>query len=187
MKKYLNILFVLVATGVSAQVAIGKTAVTNSSVSLEFGSGFKGLILPYITSVADLKNPVEGTIAFDVASGKIRYFKNQAANLWTDLTFNVQNVKYGNTLIADTTGKADVSIQQGLIENDKARTVIGKNTADTAPGILVMSDTNKALILPKMDSPHLNIVNPAPGMMAYDTKTNQLAVFNGTVWTFWRP
>jgi len=62
-----------------------------------------------------------------------------------------------------------------------------KNLQRTAIGILVLSDTNTAMILPKMDSPHLNIVNPAPGMMAYDTKTNQLAIFKGTVWTFWRP
>ena len=55
------------------------------------------------------------------------------------------------------------------------------------PGILVLADTDKAMVLPKVASPHLNIVNPAAGMMVYDTTSKQLAVFNGTVWSFWKP
>ncbi|WP_262919078.1 hypothetical protein [Chryseobacterium daecheongense] len=35
------------------------------------------------------------------------------------------------------------------------------------------------MILPKMDNPHLVIVNPAAGMMAYNTANHQFAVFNG--------
>ncbi|WP_279195775.1 hypothetical protein [Chryseobacterium indoltheticum] len=62
---------------------------------------------------------------------------------------------------------------------------IGTPTA--TPGILVLEDTNKAMILPRVASPHLNIINPAPGMMVYDTTAKQLAVFNGTVWSFWKP
>ena len=65
---------------------------------------------------------------------------------------------------------------------------IGANpTLDSAPGILVLTDTNKAMILPKVASPHLNIINPSAGMMAYDTVKRQLAVFNGTVWSFYKP
>ncbi|MCS4304071.1 hypothetical protein M2372_003537 [Chryseobacterium sp. BIGb0232] len=37
------------------------------------------------------------------------------------------------------------------------------------------------MILPKMKSPHLNIINPAAGILAYDILNHQLAVFNGTV------
>ena len=63
----------------------------------------------------------------------------------------------------------------------------GDPATDTTPGILVLADTNKAMVLPKVASPHLNIVNPSPGMMVYDTTSKQLAVFNGTVWSFWKP
>ena len=31
------------------------------------------------------------------------------------------------------------------------------------------------------------IIKPEPGTMVYDTNAKQLAVFNGTVWTFWKP
>ena len=63
----------------------------------------------------------------------------------------------------------------------------GDPSTDTTPGILVLADTNKAMVLPKVASPHLNIVNPSPGMIVYDTTKKQLAVFNGTVWSFWKP
>lgn len=47
------------------------------------------------------------------------------------------------------------------------------------------TDTDKAMILPK--TTYSAIVNPAAGMMIYDTTAKQLAVFNGTVWSFWKP
>ncbi|MFN8364299.1 MAG: hypothetical protein U0T78_03115 [Cloacibacterium normanense] len=62
----------------------------------------------------------------------------------------------------------------------------GDPSTDTTLGILVLADTNKAMVLPKAASPHLNIVNPS-GMIVYDTTKKQLAVFNGTVWSFWKP
>ena len=54
-------------------------------------------------------------------------------------------------------------------------------------GILVLENTNQAMVLPKVASPHLNILNPTPGLMVFDTASGQLAVFNGSVWTFWKP
>lgn len=65
--------------------------------------------------------------------------------------------------------------------------VIGLNPSDVTPGILVLSDSDKAMILPKVENPHINIINPTAGMLVYDTVSKQLAVFNGTVWTFWKP
>ena len=91
-------------------------------------------------------------------------------------------------LSIDNTGIVDTSLQDSKTEVSTAKTVIGTNApTDTTPGILVLSDTNKAMILPKVDSPHLNIINPASGMIVYDTKTKQLAIFNGNVWSFWKP
>ena len=79
-------------------------------------------------------------------------------------------------------------MQDSLSDLETAKVVIGGNPdTDTTPGILVLADTDKAMVLPKVASPHLTIINPAPGMMAYDTVKNQLAVFNGKVWSFWKP
>ena len=147
---------------------------SSPSASLEFGSGNKGIVLPYVTSASDVVTAgvVDGTFIFDSTDKKVKLRTN---GQWFDFT-------------KDETGSVNVSIQTTKAENVNAKAVIGSNANnDTTPGILVLSDTNKAMILPKVASPHLNIVKPASGMMVYDTSAHQLAVYNGSVWTFWRP
>ena len=159
------------AIATKSQIAIGKQSVTNASVSLEFtDTEKKGLILPYIeTTTAITEN---GSIIYDATDYKVKYLKDGS---WFDLS-------------VDTTGQADLSIQSAKTESATAKTVIGTDGAtNSTSGILVLSDTDKAMILPRVASPHLNIINPAPGMMAYDTVKRQLAVYNGTVWSFWKP
>lgn len=81
---------------------------------------------------------------------------------------------------------ADLSIQgPDKTEYSDAKTGIGTLTA--TDGILVLEDTDKAMILPKVASPHLNIIDPAPGLIVYDTDSRQLAVYNGKVWSYWKP
>lgn len=164
--------FLLFSAFAFSQVAIGKPSVTNTSVSLEFGAENKGLLLPWVTSAASVTGAVDGTIIYDIIDKKVKYLK---AGSWFDLT-------------VDTTGVVDTTLQDSLTETTSAKVAIGKDGAtDTTPGILVLTDTNKAMVLPKVASPHINIINPAPGMVAYDTVKKQLAVFNGTVWSFWKP
>ncbi|AYZ13029.1 hypothetical protein EGY05_14285 [Chryseobacterium arthrosphaerae] len=154
------------------QVAIGKTAVSNPSVSLEFANGNKGIILPWVTSAVSVTGAVDGTVIYDISDRKVKY---RRSGTWVDLSI-------------DTTGTVNTAIQVSKTESLSAKVAIGTNSStDTTSGILVLTDTDKAMVLPKMDNPHLVIVNPAAGMMAYDTANHQLAVFNGTVWTFWRP
>ena len=158
-----------------AQVAIGKNTVTNPSISLEFydnADNTRGIILPWVTSTAAVTGAVNGTLVYNTADRKV-YVKY--ASGWRDLS-------------VDTTGTVTTTLQDTLSDLDTAKVLIGGDPAtDTTPGILVLADTNKAMVLPKVASPHLNIVNPSPGMMVYDTTSKQLAVFNGTVWSFWKP
>lgn len=172
MKKLIISSILLISTLAFSQVAIGKTSVTNTSVSLEFGTGNKGLLLPWVTSAASVSGAVDGTIIYDITDKKIKYRKN---GNWFDLSI-------------DTTGTVNTTLQDPLVEKASAKTAIGANAAtDAISGILVLTDTNKAMILPKADSPHLNIINPSAGMIVYDNVKHQLAVFNGTVWSFWKP
>lgn len=167
------LMFAMLVTGIAAksQIAIGKQSVTNTSVSLEFSDAEnKGLILPYIENKTAITE--NGSIIYDATDHKVKYLKD---GTWFDLS-------------VDTTGQADLSIQSTKTELANAKTVIGADGAtNSTAGILVLSDTDKAMILPRVASPHLNIINPAPGMMAYDTTKKQLAVYNGTVWSFWKP
>ena len=171
MKKIFLVLLTTVSSFSFAQVAIGKDAVSTTSVSLEFADGNKGIILPWVTAANDVTGAVPGTIIYDLTDKKVKVKLNDA---WRDLS--------------RSEGVADASLQSSLTENANAKVVYGKNGAtDTTPGVLVLSDSDKAMVLPKMVSPHLNLKNPTAGTMAYDTLKHQLAIFNGSVWTFWKP
>ncbi|SFI12664.1 hypothetical protein [Halpernia frigidisoli] len=172
MKNNIVLLAVLFSISTFSQVAIGKNSTTNSSVSLEFGNANKGVILPWVTSSAATSGAVDGTMIFDIVDKKIKFKSNGS---WMDYT-------------TDLTGVVDTKIQNTLQENLTAKVAIGKdNSTDTAPGILVLTDTDKAMILPKVANPYLNIINPSAGMVVYDTVSHQMATFNGTVWSFWKP
>lgn len=170
--------FLLLSIFAFSQVAIGKSSIStlpdnvtpNSSISLEFGPGNKGIILPWVSKDVDVTGAVGGTLIYDTFDKKV---KVKLATGWKDLS-------------VETTGAVDTSLQQTLIESTNAKTQIGGNPAiDNTPGILVLADSNKAMILPK--TTYNVIVSPEPGMMIYDTTAKQLAVFNGTVWSFWKP
>ena len=167
-----NILYILTViflscTSAKAQVAIGKQTISSESVSLEFGSDNRGLILPWVTSKDDVTSVVPGTFIFDSSDKKI---KVKLANDWMAL----------NLL---TAGEVDTSLQDSEAENITAKASVGKPT-ETA-GILVLEDDNKAMILPKVKSPHEKIVKPEPGMIVFDSKTQLLAIYNGSYWEFW--
>lgn len=167
MKKTIILISLIAFATAYSQVAIGKTILESASSSLEFGNENRGMILPWVTNASSLQNTVNGTLVFDLSDKKVKSFQN---NIWVDLSIN-------------TSGIADSSLQNDLNDNPAAKTSIGIPTATA--GILVLEDNNKAMILPKVASPHLNIISPDAGMMVYDTVKKQLAVFNGSVWTFW--
>lgn len=172
-------MFTLICVAISsfaiAQVAIGKNTLTNNSVSLEFGPDTtekKGIVLPWVTSAASVAGSVDGTLVYDVTDHKVKYKK---AGNWFDLS-------------VDTNGVVNTTLQDSKAEFVSAKVAIGKDGAtDATPGILVLTDTDKAMILPKVYEPHLNIKNPTAGTIVYDTKNRQLALFNGTNWSFWKP
>ena len=186
MKNIIALLTLTVSTCAFAQVAIGKSAVTNTSVSLEFGDYVagqgKGIIVPWVTSAGAVTGAQQGTIVFDTADKIMKY--RRADGSWFNLTRNETTTVDGQANY-DTTGVVNTTLQASLTDKPDAKVAIGAPTA--TPGILVLEDANKAMILPKVPSPHLNIINPEPGMMDYDTITKQHAVFNAKVWSFWKP
>ena len=200
-----------------AQVAIGKgelskiqpaNTVTNPSISLEFydnADNKKGIVLPWTSTLNNqpvsynastgagyrgMQGTIEnGTIIFDLSDKNVKYRKDGSWFNLTNVTYPVSVKNPDNTTTTFTANNAvDSSIQDNKKENENARAAIGANAnTDTTNGILVLTDTNRAMVLPKVSSPHLNIINPAPGMMVFDTNKQQLAVYNGTVWSFWKP
>ncbi len=192
MKNIFITLSIFLSTCAFAQVAIGKASV-NPSVSLEFydnADNVRGIILPWVDGVSNTapfitNSPiteivVNGTLVYDTSDKKV---KVKYTTGWRDLSKDATG-----TTVDPLTSVDGLTLQNSITDLDNAKVQIGGDPAtDTTPGILVLADTNKAMVLPKVASPHLNIVNPSPGMIVYDTTKKQLAVFNGTVWSFWKP
>ncbi len=151
-------------TAMDAQVAIGKEGLTNSSVLLEFSTEARGIILP---SVASAPGAAGGTFIFNTADRSVQVFQNTG---WTLLTDSNQGVVHPYSNSGTETGT-------GII--------IGA-AASSKPGVLVMESTAKAMVLPKVASPHLNIRGAIAGTMVYDTASSALAVYDGAQWSYWK-
>ncbi len=63
--------------------------------------------------------------------------------------------------------------------------VLGADSS-SASGVLVLESSDKALILPKVTNPHLNMKSPTIGAMCYDTTSKSIAIFNGKEWAYWK-
>jgi hypothetical protein len=184
--KYFSTLSLLISTLAFSQVAIGKSNISNTSVSLEFGTGNKGIILPWATISTGVSLPASGnksgTFILDVNDKKVKLSKNDGT--WFDLTVhNLEKPATGGNTAIDNSLQTNSSFP----EKSTAKTMIGGDpSTDTTPGILVLADTNKAMIPPLVTDPATNIKNPAPGMMVYDPTKKLFAVYNGTIWSYWR-
>lgn len=171
MKKLIYLSLISLSSLTYAQVVIGNgsTTATNSSVSLEFTNDeAKGIVLPYVKE-ADATANVDGALIMDPNDKQVKLRKSGS---WVSLSGD-----------ASTTSAVSTTIQDSKTEQTDAKVGIGEATA--TDGVLVLEDTDKAMILPKVANPHKNIKNPAPGMVVFDSANQQLAVFNGTQWSFW--
>ncbi|TDM00585.1 MAG: hypothetical protein C4K58_05150 [Flavobacteriaceae bacterium] len=170
MKNILSLAFVLISGFASAQLAIGKTDVDGNAI-LDFKSGTKsGLILPRIT-LPTAATANKGTLAYDATNKKIVYSNGTT---WVDLSAQ-------RKLTGSYTPDASLA---SLTEVTGAKNILGASNS-TADGVLVLEATDKGLILPKIASPELNVMNPRPGMICYDTVKKNMAVYDGSEWTFW--
>jgi hypothetical protein len=151
-----------------AQVAIEKETIDGRSTILDFNNtstNTKGLILP-ATQGIPAGSPANGTFIFDTSDDKVKVYEN---NAWKSLS------DVGNSAAVITNGSDEAG--NGVVIGTE------ENSAD---GILVLESTDKAMILPKISSPHLNVKSPYPGMICYDTVSKTFAVFDGTVWNYWK-
>lgn len=158
-------------TSLFAQTAIGKNEVEGKDVILDFKEDDnRGMILSWVNKDSDIISPVGGTMIYDSNEKKVKYYRAGNTAGWVDLSINP--------------GTVDLSIHESLAEN-YSPTIIGKDSS-TAKGVLILEATDKAMVLPKSKSPHLNIKSPASGTIAYDTISKMLCVFNGEEWSFWK-
>ena len=170
MKNIIIAITVLCSASAFGQVIIGtgKTVPTTSSVSLEFGTENKGVLLPAVDSQTAVTGAVPGTLIFDAADKKV---KVKLTNSWKDLSVNTTGQAYTTPAFTSEAASAKVAIG---------------NIVSSTPGILVLEDSNKAMVLPTVNS-YADVVNPSAGMMVYVKSVKQVAFYNGAVWSFWKP
>lgn len=194
-----SILFCSLATMASGQVAIGKTGVTGNSTLLEFAESgppvnekqgnkastlYQGIILsaveqePVFEVTPGVSSPNNGTFVFDRTSKTVKVFEN---NVWKDIT------ETGDASQADANANTsdETAPEQGVI--------IGASTSD-AIGVLVLESPDKALILPHVYQPEINIKSPYPGTIVYEPWQGSLegeiergwiAIFDGVNWNYY--
>lgn len=149
-----------------AQTAVGKQTVANASTVLDFGTGTsKGIILPAVEALPAI--PANGTFLFDATDERIKMYEDGS---WRALSATGDN--------------SNVVAYKGTVDTGK-QTVMGARST-TVDGVLVLESANKAVVLPHIANPHLTVKSPYPGMMCYDTTSKTVAVFNGTVWSYWK-
>ncbi|MGH1517371.1 hypothetical protein [Chryseobacterium sp. JK1] len=174
-----NIIYILAVLNVfsfaNGQIAISKSKINGNSTILDFeDSPFnrKGIILPSVENVSEALATVtshnNGTFLFDISDDKVKMYENDT---WVDLSDS------GDDSLIIRNSSPDYSTTQGIIINSHI---------SNAKGVIVLESNNKAMILPKIENPHLNVKSPYPGMMCYDTISNSLAIFNGSEWSYWK-
>ncbi|MFN0254973.1 hypothetical protein [Pedobacter ureilyticus] len=152
----------------SAQTAVNVRTTTASSV-LDFAAGTtKGIILPAVETLP--ATPANGTFLFDKVAKIVKMYQG---GVWVDLSG-----------VGEIAGTVPLAPYSGTVDNGK-QTVMGSRST-TVDGVLVLESSDKALVLPKISNPHLNVKSPYPGMMCYDTDRKALAVFDGKVWNYWK-
>ena len=170
MKKTISIICFSLFSFSQAQVAIGKTAVNGTSTILDFKDtdNWFGIILPAldVAPTTSMENN-NGTFLFDKTDQKVKMYENDK---WVNLSLAEGN---GSQIVNNATAEVGTGV------------IIGASTTP-AKGVLVLESTDKAVILPKIFRPDINVRSPYPGMICYDTFNKMIAVFDGSVWNFWK-
>lgn len=151
----------------NAQIAIGKDNITNQSTLLEFGTEAKGIILP---SVDSAPGAVGGTFIVNINKKAVEYHNGTD---WVSMTNPGEAINYPY-------------IPQQVPDNVTNQNVIIGSSTSTKPGVLVLESSTKAMILPKVTTPHTSIKSPIAGTMAYDIQSDSLAICDGQNWFFWQ-
>ncbi|WP_347219776.1 hypothetical protein [Chryseobacterium sp.] len=166
MKNIILLTGFLVINFTSAQVGIGKETIDGDGI-LDFAlNTTNGIMLPIVETLPG--DAVAGTILMDKNDQTVK-MKDHSAWVALSDTGSINNVTFNvNTEVSGPN-----------------RVIIG-SSATSVPGVLVLESADKALILPKVADPHINVKSPYPGMICYDTVSKTMAVFDGLKWSYWK-
>jgi microcystin-dependent protein len=185
--------------GISGRTFIGKSVLIgsgglSSSAILELGSTSQGFLPPRMTTAQRqaINSPEKGLMVFDNDLNSL-FTYNGTQWVSAEASANTWNVS-GNTTIDETTdfigsvNAADVVVKTQNAEVMRV-TKEGRVGIGTAGGTINASakvqinSTSQGFLPPRMTSTERNaIVNPAIGLVVYDTNKNNLYIYTG-IWT----
>lgn len=170
MKKIiLFVLMVCTSSLLMAQVAIKRQDVSSVSAILDFATNTTdGIVLPAVSSAASV-SAVNGMILFDRNDERLKYYQN------------------GNWVMLSDTGDASkATAVNPSMENLNSGAVIAPDGGEPNDvlGVLELRSNSKAMVLPKVADPHINIPSPIAGTMVYDTVSQSVALFDGLAWNY---
>lgn len=180
-------------TNLVGDVLVG-TGTVNPSAALEVNSTTKGFLLPRMTQTQReaISNPVKGLVVYDTTLNAPFSYNG---TIWV-------SVDPGNATW-NTAGNSSVNESTDFIGSVNAADVVVKSqnlevmrvTKDSRVGIgtvgapietsakLEVKSTTQGFLPPRMTSAQRNaIVNPAIGLVVFDTNKNNLYIFTG-IWT----
>ncbi len=132
------------------------------SASCDINSNIKGLLIPR-TTTGSIASPATGLCIYNTATNGLSYYDGSA---WISLCAQFINDTTGSGSLAGTAG---FSISAGSAVPDNS-------------AMLDISATTKGLLIPRMTDTDRNNLNPATGLIIYNTTTNSLNYWNGTGW-----
>ena len=172
-KNIYSILFCSLSLVSMAQVAIDKNSVNGASTLLDFNNisgNTNGIIVPTVdnkdNALATNTAANNGTFLFDKSDNQFKMYED---GRWRDIS------GVGDGAVIVTNASTEVAEEQGVI--------IGSDASE-AKGALVLESSDKALQLPIIDRPDLNVKNPYPGMMCFDSYSASVALFDGKYWNY---
>lgn len=175
-KKIIGLFILSLSINVYSQISINKDTSTSKNIGMEFndqkniGGEAKGIILPYVNHLETTSS--SGTLYYDANTKQVKYVKSP--NEIIDMT---------------PEGDEDVTLPDYSTMEDNGKGIeIGYDKGQSADkhtkGVLSFSN-KRILVLPYVENAEMMPKDVEPGTIVYDNKTKSIAIFNGTVWSFW--
>lgn len=154
---------------VQAQLLVNTELPHSPAVILDFNqdpNNAMGLVLPIVNEIT--QNMVNGTMLFDKSDRRVKYKKK---GKWVSLSY--------------VDGILDNHIENPSVDIESS-TYVGEDINLAVKGVLVLESENKAMVLPHVKDPLINVKNPYPGMICYDPTTKAMFLYDGRYWNIWR-
>jgi hypothetical protein len=157
----IGFLLIIAATFTQAQVGIGTTT-PDASAALDITArgSVIGLLLPRLTTSqrdAAIKSPSAGLVIYNNTTNTLQVAIS--TSLWLDMATGVNSSAASGT--TSSTGRIGIG-----------------TTSPNANAVLDVMSTTKGVLLPRSASDPTG----AAGMVYYNTTTDQVRLYNGTLW-----